>query len=146
MDSVERLARPWIANPILQSIVWGGLWKGAGSVVVFLPPILLLFLFMGVMEDSGYLARAAVISDRVMATIGLNGKSFIPLLAGYGCAVPAIMAARVIGGTRDRLATIFVIPFMTCSARLPVYTLFIAALIPAQPVLGGLIGLRAGRS
>lgn len=143
LDSVERLARPWIANPILQSIVWEGLWKGTGSVVVFLPPILLLFLFMGVMEDSGYLARAAVISDRVMATIGLNGKSFIPLLAGYGCAVPAIMAARVIGGTRDRLATIFVIPFMTCSARLPVYTLFIAALIPAQPVLGGLIGLRA---
>lgn len=143
LDSVENGARLWIPNPILQSLVWDGLWKGAGSVVVFLPPILLLFLFIGVMEDSGYLARAAVISDRTMAIIGLNGKSFIPLLAGYGCAVPAIMATRVIGGTKDRLATILVILFMTCSARLPVYTLFIAALIPARPVLGGLVGLRA---
>ena len=79
LDFVEKLARPWIANPILQSLVWDGLWKGAGSVVVFLPSILLLFLFMRLMEDSGYLARTAVISDRVMAKIGLNGKSFIPL-------------------------------------------------------------------
>ncbi len=135
--------RPEITNPILQSLVLDGLWKGMGSVLVFLPPILMLFLFMGLMEDSGYLARAAVISDRTMAKIGLNGKSFIPLLAGYGCAVPAIMATRIVGSRRDRLATIFVIPFMTCSARLPVYTLLIAAFIPARPLLGGLVGLRA---
>jgi len=95
------------------------------------------------MEDSGYLGRAAVISDRMMALIGLNGKSFIPLLAGYGCAVPAIMATRIVGSRRDRLATIFVIPFMTCSARLPAYTLLIAAFIPQRSILGGLIGLRA---
>jgi ferrous iron transport protein B len=135
--------RPEITNPILQSLVLDGLWKGMGSVLVFLPPILMLFLSMGLMEDSGYLARAAVISDRTMAKIGLNGKSFIPLLAGYGCAVPAIMATRIVGSRRDRLATIFVIPFMTCSARLPVYTLLIAAFIPARPLLGGLVGLRA---
>jgi ferrous iron transport protein B len=140
---VGEAIRPEITNPILQSLVLDGLWKGMGSVLVFLPPILILFLFMGLMEDSGYLARAAVISDRTMAKIGLNGKSFIPLLAGYGCAVPAIMATRILGNKRDRLATIFVIPFMTCSARLPVYTLLIAAFIPANPILGGLVGLRA---
>jgi ferrous iron transport protein B len=138
----ERVS-PEIANPILKSLVIDGLWKGVGSVLVFLPPILLLFLFLGVLEDSGYLARAAVISDRTMAYIGLNGKAFIPLLAGYGCAVPAIMATRVVGSRRDRFATMFVIPFMTCSARLPVYTLLIAAFIPSRSVLWGLIGLQA---
>ena len=135
--------RPAIPNEMLRSLLMDGLWKGMGSVIVFLPPILLLFLFLGLMEDSGYLGRAAVISDRMMARIGLNGKCFIPLLAGYGCAVPAIMATRVVGSKRDRLATIFVIPFMTCSARLPVYTLLIAAFVPQRMLLGGLIGLRA---
>lgn len=134
---------PAIPNPILNSLVVDGLWKGVGSVLIFLPPILLLFLFLGVLEDSGYLARAAVISDRTMALIGLNGKSFIPLLAGYGCAVPAIMATRVVGSRRDRFATMFVIPFMTCSARLPVYTLLIAAFIPNRSILWGLLGLQA---
>lgn len=132
-----------IANPILKSLVVDGLWKGVGSVLVFLPPILMLFLFLGVLEDSGYLSRAAVISDRTMAHIGLNGKSFIPLLAGYGCAVPAIMATRVVGSRRDRFATMFVIPFMTCSARLPVYTLLIAAFIPSRSIFWGLIGVQA---
>jgi ferrous iron transport protein B len=143
LQSFASVARPKIANPILQSLIFDGIWRGAGAVLVFLPPILLLFLFLGLMEDSGYLARAAVISDRSMAAIGLNGKSFIPLLAGYGCAVPAILATRVVGSKRDRLATIFVIPFMTCSARLPVYTLLIAAFIPARPLAGNLLGLRA---
>jgi ferrous iron transport protein B len=138
----ERIS-PEIGNPILRSLFADGLWKGVGSVLVFLPPILLLFLFLGVLEDSGYLARAAVISDRTMAHIGLNGKAFIPLLAGYGCAVPAIMATRVVGSKRDRFATMFVIPFMTCSARLPVYTLLIAAFIPSKSFLWGLLGLPA---
>ena len=111
-------------------------------MLVFLPQILLLFLFIGVLEDSGYLARAALIADRVMRTIGLNGKAFIPLLSAYACAVPAIMATRTIENKRDRLATILVTPFMTCSARLPVYLLLIAAFIPNIYFLHGVLGLR----
>ena len=126
----------------LRSLVLDGAWKGVTSVLVFLPQILLLFLFIGVLEDSGYLARAALIADRVMRTIGLNGKAFIPLLSAYACAVPAIMATRTIENRRDRMATILVTPFMTCSARLPVYMLLIAAFIPNTYFLGGLIGLR----
>jgi ferrous iron transport protein B len=103
---------------------------------------LLLFLFIGVLEDSGYLARAALIADRTMARVGLQGKSFIPLLSAYACAVPAIMATRTIENRRDRLATILVTPFMTCSARLPVYMLLIAAFIPNTFYLDGFLGLR----
>ncbi len=113
------------------------------SVLVFLPQILLLFLFIGVLEDSGYLARAALIADRVMRAIGLNGKAFIPLLSAYACAVPAIMSTRTIENKRDRIATILVTPFMTCSARIPIYLLIIAAFIPNRPLLGGFLGLRA---
>jgi ferrous iron transport protein B len=126
----------------MRSLVLDGAWKGVTSVLVFLPQILLLFLFIGVLEDSGYLARAALIADRVMGSIGLNGKAFIPLLSAYACAVPAIMAARTIENWRDRMATILVTPFMTCSARLPVYMLLIAAFIPNVSFAGGLIGLR----
>jgi ferrous iron transport protein B len=126
----------------LQSLLLDGAWKGICSVLVFLPQILLLFLFIGVLEDSGYLARAALIADRVMRTIGLNGKAFIPLLSAYACAVPAIMATRTIENRRDRLATILVTPFMTCSARLPVYMLLIAAFIPNTFYLDGFLGLR----
>ncbi len=111
-------------------------------MLVFLPQILLLFLFIGILEDSGYLARAALIADRVMRTIGLNGKAFIPLLSAYACAVPAIMATRTIENKRDRMATILVAPFMTCSARLPVYMLLIAAFIPNIVYLHGFLGLR----
>jgi ferrous iron transport protein B len=107
-----------------------------GSVVVFLPQILLLFLFIGILEDSGYLARAALIADRTMAKVGLQGKSFIPLLSAYACAVPAIMATRTIENKRDRIATILIAPFMTCSARFPVYLLVIAAFIPNRPLIG----------
>jgi ferrous iron transport protein B len=127
----------------LRPLLRDGLWNGVQSVLVFLPQILLLFLFIGVLEDSGYLARAALIADRVMRTIGLNGKAFIPLLSAYACAVPAIMATRTIENKRERIATIMVAPFMTCSARLPIYTLIIAAFIPNQKFLGGVIGLRA---
>ena len=128
---------PW------RSLLIDGVWSGVGSVVVFLPQILLLFLFIGILEDSGYLARAALIADRTMAKFGLQGKSFIPLLSAYACAVPAIMATRVIENKRDRMATIMIAPLMTCSARLPVYTLIIAAFVPNVPVLGHLISLPA---
>jgi ferrous iron transport protein B len=130
------LARPLLPAGWIQSLVLDGAWKGVGSVLVFLPQILLLFLFIGILEDSGYLARAALIADRVMRAIGLNGKAFIPLLSGYACAVPAIMSTRTIENRRDRFATILVTPFMTCSARLPVYLLLIAAFIPNQYIYG----------
>ncbi len=136
------LVRPLLPVGWLQSLLLDGVWKGISSVLVFLPQILLLFLFIGVLEDSGYLARAALIADRVMRTIGLNGKAFIPLLSAYACAIPAIMATRTIENKRDRLATILVAPFMTCSARLPVYLLLIAAFIPNMYFLHGILGLR----
>jgi ferrous iron transport protein B len=117
-----------------------GVWKGVGSVVVFLPQVLMLFLFIGILEDSGYLARAALIADRTMARVGLQGKSFIPLLSAYACAVPAIMSTRTIENKRDRIATILIAPFMTCSARFPVYTLVILAFLPNHPVLGAFLG------
>lgn len=132
-----------IPIPWLQELVRAGIWNGVQAVLVFLPQILLLFLFIGILEDSGYLARAALIADRVMRSIGLNGKAFIPLLSAYACAVPAIMATRTIENKRDRLATILVAPFMTCSARLPIYTLMIAAFVPNRHVLGSVVGLRA---
>ncbi len=133
----------WIAATLpatlFTSLIVDGMWKGVGSVLVFLPQVLLLFLFIGILEDSGYLARAALIADRTMARVGLQGKSFIPLLSAYGCAVPAILATRTIENKRDRIATILIAPFMTCSARLPVYALVIAAFIPNTPLLGSLI-------
>ena len=137
----------WVAsvlpNGLFKSLVIDGVWKGVGSVIVFLPQILLLFLFIGILEDSGYLARAALIADRTMARVGLQGKSFIPLLSAHACAVPAIMSTRTIENRRDRIATILIAPIMTCSARLPVYTLIIAAFIPRRPLLGWLLSARA---
>jgi len=132
-----------IPIPWLQSLLLNGVWKGAGSVLAFLPQILTLFFFIGLLEDSGYLARAALIADRTMARFGLNGKAFIPLLSAYACAVPAIMATRTIENKRDRLATILIAPFMTCSARLPIYTLMIAAFIPNRMLVPHILGLRA---
>lgn len=128
---------------VMTSILIDGAWNGTASVLVFLPQIMFLFLVIGVLEDSGYLARAAVIADRTMARVGLNGKAFIPLLSAYACAVPAIMATRTIESKRDRLATILVAPFMTCSARLPVYTMMIAAFVPNRRIAGLLFGYRA---
>jgi len=142
LEKIGELVRPFLAAGWVQSLVLDGVWKGISSVLVFLPQILLLFLFIGLLEDSGYLARAALIADRVMQTVGLNGKAFIPLLSAYACAVPAIMATRTIENKRDRLATILVTPFMTCSARLPVYMMLIAAFIPNTTYLHGVLGLR----
>jgi ferrous iron transport protein B len=119
----------------LRSLLSDGIIAGVGNVVVFLPQILILFFFLGILEDTGYMARAAFIMDRVMARVGLHGKSFIPLLSSFACAIPGVMAARTIENRNDRLATIMVAPLMSCSARLPVYTLMIAVLIP--PGAGG---------
>jgi ferrous iron transport protein B len=130
------------ASPFRDLLV-EGVWGGVGAVIVFLPQILLLFLFIGFLEDSGYLARAALIADRTMKMIGLQGKSFIPLISAYACAIPAVLAARTIENKRDRMATILIAPLMTCSARLPVYTLIIAAFIPDKHLLGPLLGMRA---
>ena len=132
-----------LPDGVLRQLLVDGVWSGVGSVVVFLPQILLLFLFIGILEDSGYLARAALIADRTMAKVGLQGKSFIPLLSAYACAVPAILATRTIENKRDRIATILIAPFMTCSARLPVYTLIIAAFLPEKPLVGPFLGTRA---
>ena len=120
----------------LRSLLVDGVIAGVGGVLVFLPQIAILFLFIGVLEDSGYMARAAFLMDRYMRKVGLHGRSFIPLVSGFACAVPAIMATRTIERPRDRLATIMVVPLMSCSARLPVYTLLIGAFVPALQVAG----------
>jgi ferrous iron transport protein B len=143
LDRIGTVLFALLPDGILRSMIVNGAWKGIVSVLVFLPQILLLFLVIGILEDSGYLARAAVIADRTMAKMGLNGKSFIPLLSAYACAVPAIMATRTIDDKRDRIATILVTPLMTCSARLPVYTLIIAAFIPDHRIIPYLLGSRA---
>ncbi len=122
----------------LRSLVVDGVFAGVGSVLVFLPQIAILFAFIGILEQSGYMARAAFLMDRVMRRVGLHGKSFIPMLSGYACAVPGIMATRTIEDPKDRLATIMVVPLMSCSARLPVYTLLIATFVPAMPLWPGL--------
>lgn len=120
----------------LRSLLVDGVIAGVGSVLVFLPQIFILFLFIGILEDSGYMARAAFIMDRFMRSVGLHGRSFIPLLSGYACAVPGVMSTRVIENPKDRLATIMVLPLMSCSARIPVYTLLIGAFIPPVAVAG----------
>ena len=136
----------WIAASMpdgpLRSLITDGVIAGVGSVVIFLPQILVLFLFIQVLEDSGYMARAAFLLDKLMGGVGLHGRAFIPLLSSFACAVPGIMAARTIENRTDRIATIMIAPLMTCSARLPVYTLIIAAFVPDRDVLGGWVGLR----
>ena len=119
-----------------------GVIAGVGSVVVFLPQIIILFTFIIILEDTGYMARAAFLMDRAMRALGLSGQSFIPMLSSFACAVPGIMGTRVIANRHDRLATIMAAPFMTCSARLPVYSLLIAAFVPARYFLGGMINLQ----
>jgi ferrous iron transport protein B len=125
----------------LNSLLVDGVVAGVGSVIIFLPQIIILFAFIILLEDSGYMARAAFMMDRLMRYVGLSGQSFIPMLSSFACAVPGIMATRVIPNKRDRIATIIAAPFMTCSARLPVYALLIAAFLPKQQFLWGLVNL-----
>ncbi len=124
-----------MADGPLKDLVSDGIFAGVGSVVVFVPQIALLFLFLAILEDSGYLARAAFLMDRLLSRVGLHGKSFIPLLSSFACAIPGIMATRTIENRKDRLATIFIAPFMSCSARLPVYTLLIGTLFASKGAL-----------
>ncbi|MBZ0235961.1 MAG: ferrous iron transport protein B, partial [Deltaproteobacteria bacterium] len=130
-------ARRVLPDGILEDFVVDGIIAGVGSVLVFLPQILLLFFFLGLLEDLGYLARVAYLMDRIMRSMNLHGRAFVPMLSGFACAVPAIMATRTMERQRDRTLTMLVIPLMTCSARLPVYTLVIAALFPSS-TFGGL--------
>ena len=145
IDSAFGTVGKWLgshmAEGALQSLLVDGVIAGVGGVIVFLPQILILFFFIGILEDCGYMARAAYLMDKFMSRVGLSGKSFIPMISSFACAIPGIMATRVIENERDRLTTILVAPLMTCSARLPVYALLIAAFVPARPVLG-VIGLR----
>ena len=120
----------------LTDLLTDGVLAGVGAVLVFLPQILLLFLFLGILEDSGYMTRAAFLVDRPLRALGLSGRAFIPLLSSFACAIPGIMATRTISDRRERLLTMLVAPLMTCSARLPVYSLIIAAFVPDQPLFG----------
>ncbi len=126
----------------LNSLLVDGLINGVGSVLIFLPQILLLFFILALLEDSGYLARAAFLMDRFLSKIGLSGVTLFPLLSSFACAIPGIMATRVIKNDRERLVTILIAPLMSCSARLPVYVLLIATFVPAKSYVGGLLGLR----
>lgn len=136
MKSLGELVGGTLPDGILKDFLVDGMIAGAGSVLVFLPQIIILFFFILVLEDTGYLPRAAFLLDRPMRGVGLSGRSFIPMLSSFACAVPGIMATRSVQDPRERLATIMVAPLMTCSARLPVYTLIIAAFIPARTVWG----------
>jgi ferrous iron transport protein B len=138
-DSITAMMPPGM----LRSLITDGVIAGVGGVLIFLPQIALLFLFLAILEDCGYMARAAFLVDRVMTTFGLSGKSFLPMMSSFACAVPGVMATRVIENRRDRLATIMVAPLMSCSARLPVYLLMIGAFIPTTSYLGGWLSLPA---
>lgn len=135
-DGLGGFVKATMPDGMLSSLISDGIIAGVGNVLVFLPQILILFFFIILLEDFGYMARAAFLMDRVIGGAGLHGRSFIPLLSSFACAIPGIMATRVIDNRRQRLATIMVAPLMTCSARIPVYTLIIAAFIPRRDVLG----------
>ncbi|MDA9411701.1 ferrous iron transporter B [Bradyrhizobium sp. CCBAU 45384] len=135
-DALGAFVQATLPDGLLQSFLQNGVIAGVGSVIVFLPQIILIFLFILLLEDFGYMARAAFLMDRIMGGAGLHGRAFIPLLSSFACAIPGIMATRVIDNKRDRLTTILIAPLMTCSARIPVYTLIISAFIPARDVWG----------
>ncbi len=135
-DALGGLVHDVLPGGLLQSFLQNGVISGVGSVIVFLPQIIIIFLFILLLEDFGYMARAAFLMDRIMGGAGLHGRAFIPLLSSFACAIPGIMATRVIDNRRDRLTTILIAPLMTCSARIPVYTLIISAFIPAETIWG----------
>lgn len=135
-DALGDFVHATLPDGLVQSFLQNGVISGVGSVIVFLPQIIIIFLFILLLEDFGYMARAAFLMDRIMGGAGLHGRAFIPLLSSFACAIPGIMATRVIDNKRDRLTTILIAPLMTCSARIPVYTLIISAFIPAKDVWG----------
>ena len=132
----------WFSPGPLQSLLVEGIISGVGSVLVFLPQIAILFFFIALMEDCGYMSRAAFIMDRFMVALGMSGKSFLPLMSSFACAIPGIMATRTIENRRDRMVTLLIAPLMSCSARWPVYVLMVSAFVPDQRFLGGWVGLR----
>ena len=134
--ALGQLVHDTLPAGLVQSFLQNGVISGVGSVIVFLPQIIIIFLFILLLEDFGYMARAAFLMDRIMGGAGLHGRAFIPLLSSFACAIPGIMATRVIDNRRDRLTTILIAPLMTCSARIPVYTLIISAFIPAKQIWG----------
>jgi ferrous iron transport protein B len=134
--ALGQLVHDTLPAGLLQNFLQNGVISGVGSVIVFLPQIIIIFLFILLLEDFGYMARAAFLMDRIMGGAGLHGRAFIPLLSSFACAIPGIMATRVIDNRRDRLTTILIAPLMTCSARIPVYTLIISAFIPAKQIWG----------
>ena len=140
-DALGQWVHDTLPAGLLQSFLQNGAISGVGSVIVFLPQIIIIFLFILLLEDFGYMARAAFLMDRIMGGAGLHGRAFIPLLSSFACAIPGIMATRVIDNRRDRLTTILIAPLMTCSARIPVYTLIISAFIPPK-LIGGWINLQ----
>ena len=131
----DRALTAYGINPVVHSLVIDGIFAGVGSVVSFLPLIVTLFFFLSILEDSGYMARGAFVMDKLLRKIGLSGRSFVPMLVGFGCSVPAIMATRTLSSNRDRKMTILLTPFMSCSAKIPIYTLFAAAFFPGHELL-----------
>ena len=131
----DRALTAYGINPVVHSLVIDGIFAGVGSVVSFLPLIVTLFFFLSILEDSGYMARVAFVMDKLLRKIGLSGRSFVPMLVGFGCSVPAIMATRTLSSNRDRKMTILLTPFMSCSAKIPIYTLFTAAFFPGHELL-----------
>ncbi len=132
---VERMLKNYGINPVVESLVIDGIFVGVGSVLSFLPIIVVLFFFLSILEDSGYMARIAFVMDRPLRKIGLSGKSFVSMLIGFGCSVPAVMSSRTLSSDRDKKMTIMLIPFISCSAKIPIYALFTAAFFPGHPVL-----------
>lgn len=138
----QGVTEQWIAPGAMRSLLSDGVIAGIGAVLIFLPQIAILFLFIAILEDCGYMSRAAFVVDKMMSTIGLSGRSFLPLMSSFACAVPGIMATRTIESVKDRMVTILIAPLMSCSARLPVYILLVSAFVPDQTYLGGWLSLQ----
>ena len=134
--AMDRVLMAGHVNPVLHSLIIDGIFNGVGSVLSFLPVIIVLFLFLSLLEDSGYIARVAFVMDKLLRKIGLSGRSIVPMLIGFGCTVPGVMAARTLSSERDRKMTILLTPFMSCSAKMPIYAFFTAAFFPEH---GGLV-------
>ena len=136
-EAVRKAMENAEVNPTVISLVTDGVFSGVGSVLTFIPTIILLFFFLSILEDSGYMARVAFVMDKMLRKIGLSGRSFVPMLIGFGCSVPAILSTRTLSSARDRKMTIFLVPFMSCTAKLPIYGMFTLAFFPryAAPVM-----------
>ena len=138
---IDRGLTAYQINPVVHSLVVDGVCSGVGTVLSFLPTIVTLFFFLAILEDTGYMARVAFVMDKLLRHIGLSGRSFVPMLIGFGCSVPAIMATRTLSSERDRRMTIMLTPFMSCSAKLPIYALFTTAFFPRQYQALVMVGL-----